>query len=364
MKHARGRLDDEDDNDIDTDVVMTDSIDETSSSPSPPPPPLIRDVPLVWIASTDMGREQCENTYFSITNNVLGRGGFGTAIEACQDRNCAFVVKVIQFVTPEAYERDVFYLRKLRQLVDDQWAVKWDPTNSIRGIVFENRKTGAQQHEAPVEQIAPYLFDFWICSRSDQYTPKGRPIKLAFVLMERFDMDVHSWYRQTPDAMLNAQVIVRMDSLARRLSSMRIVHADLKPDQYLVKLDTGSIVLSDYGLAGDFRNYTPMLGWQAPPMSGPIPLPEMTAIIDHFNSWQLREALRRTLVKVRQRYPDYYDTLMSTFDAIPVRVDQAFATMVRTLRPNRPAQIVQPTITGSELFERIDRPGNIKLFPT
>lgn len=173
---------------------------------------------IEYVPLTYSDREKCKEKWSF--GKEIGSGSYGSIREACSNSRCENVVKVVDISskrTYEAFNRDYTFLKRLQ--------------NS--GIV-------------------PKLEDYWTCDN------------IGFLVIERFTGDVARLITEEKDRfIIPSRILKKMQNIIKQLSDRRIIHGDLKPDQFLYK--NGNVVLTDFGTALDYSKDVitkdTMLGW-------------------------------------------------------------------------------------------------------
>jgi len=192
-----------------------------------------------------------------ILNDPLGKGSFAEVFNVCKDYSCQYVAKIVDFTRPPGpdimmaiFNREVYF----NQLLNNS------------GLV-------------------PQFYGAWTCDN------KGYVISELFDCnMEQYGSDLaKSLVSKFPQLVTTRTLVFypdqinRMLTICQKLSDLNIIHGDLKPDNFLYK--DSQIVVTDFGLAGDYKNYLPILGWHYK-FECNIP-PNVKRIINYYNLWNL-----------------------------------------------------------------------------
>jgi hypothetical protein len=191
--------------------------------------PAIHYVPMKY-SDTDM----CVESW--IRQRELGRGCFGSVFQACKsDNECNYVLKVSDISNQHRYEmfqRDQHFLFLLNG-----------------------------------KGIAPEIYDAYVCN------------EFGHVVMDKWDGDVKSTelWRYGSDGLMYVQewVWLQMIDCLVKLSAMKILHGDVKEDNFLVKVAERKLCLADFGTAIDYSKEV-------------ITDPNMVKMGWHLNRWGCR----------------------------------------------------------------------------
>jgi Protein kinase domain len=153
----------------------------------------------------------------------IGRGSFGSVHEACKDEDCKYVLKIAMFADDfgrESARREISIMKQL------------EPT-----------------------KLGPKLLNYRFCDDK------------ALLLMERFDMSAEELGRRqfshffgedaaqsNAEALLFTETqIIKIFTLALRLSQAGVVHGDLKLDNIMYRLREDDFIVIDFGFSGTYR---------------------------------------------------------------------------------------------------------------
>ncbi len=144
--------------------------------------------------------KQCKTEWEQ--GNFIGKGKYGQVHEACKHKECNWIIKVSSLNTPaqqKMFERDINITKRLKG-------------------------TG----------IAPEFEGAWICENN------------GFLVMERLSGSADHFVKYEEDRIeLLEWVVKEMKRVISELSERRIIHGDIKPDNFLYKAKR--LYISDFG---------------------------------------------------------------------------------------------------------------------
>lgn len=144
-------------------------------------------------------------------NKYIGRGVYGKVYSTCKREKCDWVLKVSELNTDKAFsqfQRDQHFLQMLKDT-----------------------------------QVVPKIEDVWICD------------DIGNIVMEKFDGTVDSLIiKGEKEWFLESWLMNGMLDAIEVISKYKIIHADVKPDNFLYfdRLGEKRVVITDFGTAVDY----------------------------------------------------------------------------------------------------------------
>jgi hypothetical protein len=190
----------------------------------------------------------------------LGAGVYGSVFRSCDGAgNCPYVTKVVDAKERPTADREIYFLRLLAD-----------------------------------SSVVPKLVRHWVCEVD----------KASYLTLERFDGDITDLVRNnvaehvpsrwgdTVACVLTAFQLNRIYEIAVELSNRRVLHGDLKLDNFLYRVADRRLVVSDFGLSGflypRFGDVAPKQGFTSAAHSC---ADISTHFREYFNVWQLEAHL-------------------------------------------------------------------------
>lgn len=209
---------------------------------------------------------QKENRKWHISVTEIGRGSLGRIYAVCdvketKDSECKKIVKIILGSNKEMVNKEVAVMMLLNH-----------------------------------SNISPHLYEafhcdghsFLILQRFDT-TPEKQAELLYQELKATIDA-ANTTGTEFAEAVYKEAILIKMFEIAKELGArFKIIHGDLKPDQYLMNLLILHMVLSDYGHAGTIDRKIPATrGWSYLAECGnfqPLPTDDEDITQDMFEKW-------------------------------------------------------------------------------